>query len=38
MRAFYTEKGIDILKDDASIPGISMHYLLPGSVERGAKL
>ena len=28
MRAFYTEKGIDILKDAVSIPGVSLHYLL----------
>ena len=38
MRAFYTEKGIDILKDAVSIPGVSLHYLLRGSVERGAGL
>ena len=36
MRAFYTEKGIDILKDAVSIPGVSLHYLLHGCVERGA--
>ena len=34
MRAFYTEKGIDILKDAVSIPGVSFHYLLRGCVER----
>jgi len=28
MRNFYTEKGIDILKDAVSIPGVSLHYLL----------
>ena len=38
MRNFYTEKGIDILKDVVSIPGVSLHYLLRGAVERGAKL
>ena len=38
MRAFYTEKGIDILKDAVSIPGISLHYLLRGAVQRGADL
>jgi len=38
MRSFYTEKGIDILKDAVSIPGVSLHYLLRGAVERGADL
>ena len=38
MRAFYAEKGIDILKDAVSIPGVSLHYLLRGAVERGAEL
>jgi len=38
MRNFYTEKGIDILKDAISIPGVSLHYLLRGAVERGAEL
>ena len=38
MRAFYTDKGIDILKDAVSIPGVSLHYLLRGCVERGADL
>ena len=38
MRAFYTEKGIDILKDAVSIPGVSLHYLLRGCVEKGAEL
>ena len=37
MRAFYTEKGIDILKDAVSIPEASLHYLLRGAVERGAE-
>ena len=38
IRAFYTEKGIDILKDAVSISGVSLHYLLRGAVERGAEL
>ena len=38
MRAFYTEKGIDILKDAVSLPGVSLHYLLRGTTERGAEL
>jgi hypothetical protein len=38
MRTFYTEKGIDILKDAVSLPGVSLHYLLRGAVERGAEL
>ena len=38
MRVFNTEKGIDILKDAVSIPGVSLHYLLRGAVERGAEL
>ena len=38
MRNFYTEKGIDMLKDAVSLPGVSMHYLLRGAVERGAEL
>ena len=38
MRAFYTEKGIDILKDMVSLPGVSLHYLLRGTIERGAEL
>ena len=38
MRAFYTDKGIDILKDAVSIPGVSLHYLLRGCVERGTDL
>ena len=38
MRNFYTEKGIDILKDAVSIPGVNLHYLLRGAVERGAEL
>ena len=38
MRAFYTEEGIDTLKDVISIPGVSLHYLLQGVVERGAEL
>ena len=38
MRAFYTEKGIDILKDAVSLPGVSLHYLLHRTIERGAEL
>ena len=38
MRAFYTEKGIDILKDAVSLPGVSLHYLLRGTIERFANL
>jgi len=38
MRNFYTEKGIDMLKDAVSLPGVSMYYLLRGAVERGAEL
>ena len=37
MRAFYTEKGIDILKDAVSIPGVSLHYLIRGFVEKEKK-
>jgi len=38
MRNFYTEKGISILKDAVSIPGVCLHYLLRGAIERGAEL
>ena len=38
MRAFYSERGIDILKDAVSLPGVSLHYLLRGTVERGAEM
>jgi len=38
MRAFYTEKGIEILKDAVSIPVVSLHYLLGGAFERGVEL
>jgi len=38
MCAFCTAKGIDILKDAVSLPGVSLHYLLRGTIERGAKL
>lgn len=37
-RTFYTDKGIDILNDAVSIPGVSLHYLLRGSIERGAEI
>ena len=33
MGAFYTDKGINILKDAVSIPGVSLHYLLRRCVE-----
>ena len=36
--AFYTDTGIDILKDAVSVQGVSLHYLLRGSIEQGAKL
>lgn len=38
MRTLYIEKGKDILKDAVSIPGVSMQYLLRGSIEKGADL
>ena len=38
MRNFYTEKGIDIMKDAVSIPGVSLHYLLKGAIDRNAEL
>ncbi|KAL9950200.1 hypothetical protein ACROYT_G042671 [Oculina patagonica] len=38
MKAFYAEKRIDIFKDAVGIPGVSLHYLLRGSIERGAEL
>ena len=38
MRNFYTEKGIDIMKDAVSIPGVSLHYLLKGAIDRNADL
>ena len=38
MHAFCTEKGIDILKDAVRLPGVSMHYLLRGMIERGTEL
>ena len=34
MRGFYSNKGIDILKDAVSLPGVSLHYLLRGALER----
>ena len=33
MRAFYTSKSIDILKDAVSIPGVSLHYVPRGLIE-----
>ena len=38
MRNFYAGKGIDIMKDAVSIPGVSLHYLLKGAIERNAEL
>ena len=38
MKNFYTEKGIDIMKDAVSIPGVSLHYLLKGAIDRNADL
>ena len=38
MRNFYTGKGIDIMKDAVSIPGVSLHYLLRGAIERNPEL
>ena len=38
MRAFYSEKGIDILKEAVSVQSVNLHYLLRGAVERGAEL
>ena len=38
MRTSYTSRGIDILKDAVSTPGVSMHYVKLGSVEGGAVL
>ena len=35
MRGFYSSKGIDILKDAVRLPGVSLHYLLRGALERG---
>jgi len=34
MRNVFTEKGIDIFKDAVSISGVSLHYLLTGTIER----
>ena len=38
MKSFYTERGIDILKDVVSPPGVSLHYVLRGAIERGEDL
>jgi len=38
MLSFYREKGLDMLKDAVSIPGLSMKYLLNGSIKNGAIL
>jgi len=34
IRAFYTDKDINIFKDAVSLPGVSLHYLLRGMRER----
>lgn len=33
----YTAKGIDILKDAVSLPGVSLHYLLRGTNKCGTE-
>ena len=38
MWAFYNDKGLDILKAAVSLPGVSLHYLLRGTIERRAEL
>lgn len=38
MRAFYIEKKINVLKDAVSISGVSLQYLMQGSINRGAEL
>ena len=38
MRGYYIEKEIDILKDAVSLPGVSLMYLLRGSIKKGASL
>ena len=38
MRASYTDKGIDILKDAVSLPEVNLHYLLRSTIEQGAEL
>ena len=38
LRAFYTDKGTNNLKDAVSLPGVSLHYLSRGTKERGAEL
>ena len=38
MKKFYEGKGIDIMKDAVSIPGVSLHYLIKGAIERNAEL
>ena len=32
MRGFYTDLGIDIFKDAVSLPGVSLQYLLRGTL------
>jgi hypothetical protein len=38
MKAFYGDKGIDIFKDAVSLPGVSLQYLLRGSIGSQGKL
>ena len=38
MRAFYPCKGIGILKDVVSLPGVSICYLLRGMIEQGGEI
>ena len=38
MRAFYTDKGIDISKDAVSLPEVSLHFLMRGAIEQVAEL
>ena len=32
MKAFYTKLGIDVFKDAVSLPGVSMQYILQGTL------
>ena len=34
MKAFYTKLGIDIFKDAVLLPGVSMQYILRGTLRR----
>ena len=33
MRGFYIERGIDILKDAVSLPGVSLQFLMRGTLK-----